>query len=80
MFNYCIKAEHGAAVCHSDAGGICIKLPYSEKLKYTLMLQQSLKRFAQSSIFTKQSDIHRKNIKNVHKIYLIFFLGRRNYF
>ena len=35
MFNYCTKAEHCTAVCHSDAGGICIKLPYSEKLKYT---------------------------------------------
>ena len=34
MFNYCIKAEHGAAVCHSDAGGIYQhSSAYSEKLK-----------------------------------------------
>ena len=43
MFNYCIKAEHCTAVCHSDAGGICIKLPYNENLKATLyMLQQKI--------------------------------------
>ena len=34
MFNYCIKAEHCTAVCHSDAGGIYQhSSTYSEKLK-----------------------------------------------
>ena len=36
MFNYRIKAEHCTAVCHSDAGGICIRLSYREDYIYPM--------------------------------------------